>query len=202
MHMFAGFVSLPVVAPDGDVYMVTPARKQSVANVGNGWLMHFSADLKVKGTQAQVMATETPSIVPASMVPSYHGRSTYLLVAPRYTPPAENKTGSDRQRLSLFDPVHSMKRLSPEFLLPLVGSQQQPAFGFVSSPVTVDPSSGAIYLINAADQLMRWNVSNVLDITAPLSLGSQIEQEGGSPVVIGPDGQVYAVVGGSLFAAF
>ncbi len=208
MHMFAGYVSLPVVAPDGDVYMVTPARKPSVANTGNGWLMHFSADLKVKGTQAQVMATETPSIVPASMVPAYHGRSTYLVAAPRYTTGAENPTGLDTQRLSLFDPAHSLKRTGAEFLLPAVqygvDNQNNPqyTYGFVSSPVTVDPSSGAIYLVNAAEDLMRWSVSNVLNITAPVSLGDQFEGEGGSPVVIGPDGEVYAVVAGKLMAAF
>lgn len=204
IQLTPGIVSVPVVAPDGDVYLATPAKAQVVTADGNGWLMRFSGDLKtVKATNAQVMEDATPSIVPASMVPSYHGKSSYLVVAVRFTP----QDASGYQRLSLFDPAASLKRTGAEFLLPLAqfqdqDGQTQQTLGFVSSPVTVDPSSGAIYLVNASESLLRWNVSDVKEVTAPLSLGQVIEQEGGSPAVIGPDGEVYAVVNGALVGTF
>src|SRR4029079_9649407 len=68
--------STPMVAPDGDVYFGV------LSNPGNGsrgFLLRFSGDLQITKTPGAFGWDYTPGIVPASMVPSYSGTSSYLL---------------------------------------------------------------------------------------------------------------------------
>ena len=66
----------PTVGPDGDVYMGV----LDVAGTSRGWLDHFSAGLTTQKPTGGFGWDDTASIVPASMVPSYHGTSKYLIM--------------------------------------------------------------------------------------------------------------------------
>ena len=62
----------PTVGPDGDVY-IGVLENPFASNHDRGWLLHFSGDLSTTKTPGAFGWDDTPSIVPASMVPSYHG---------------------------------------------------------------------------------------------------------------------------------
>ena len=68
-----------MVGLDGDVY-IGVLESSFASNNDRGWLLHFSGDLSTTKTPGAFGWDDTPSIVPASMVPSYHGTSTYLLM--------------------------------------------------------------------------------------------------------------------------
>ena len=48
-------------------------------NGSRGWLLHFSQDLNTEYTPGAFGWDQTAAIVPASMVPAYHGGSSYLI---------------------------------------------------------------------------------------------------------------------------
>src|SRR5207248_10540237 len=80
-------------------------------NHDRGWLLHFSADLKSTRTVNSVTTPlasgafgwdDTASIVPATMVPSYHGLSTHLLMT-KYNNYA-GVGGDGLNKLAILDP--------------------------------------------------------------------------------------------------
>jgi hypothetical protein len=68
----------PMVAPDGTVFQGVFGNPY---NGSRGFLLHFSADLSTEYTPGAFGWDDTPSIVPASMVPSYTGSSSYLILS-------------------------------------------------------------------------------------------------------------------------
>src|SRR4029450_6261095 len=66
----------PMVGPDGDVYYGVLGNP---SNGSRGWMLHFSSDLTHTRTPGAFGWDNTPSVVPASTVPSYTGTSSYLL---------------------------------------------------------------------------------------------------------------------------
>ena len=90
----------PMVGPDGDVYYGVLDNNND--NHDRGYLLHFSGDLKTQKITGSFGWDDTPSIVPASMVPSYHGHSSYLLMT-KYNDYVENG-GSGFNKLAILDP--------------------------------------------------------------------------------------------------
>ena len=87
----------PTIGPDGDVYFgvcFTPRLSRI--------LEHFSGDLSTTYTPGSFGWDDTVSIVPTSMVPSYTGPSTYLLMSKTTITPAPDGTGINK--IALFDP--------------------------------------------------------------------------------------------------
>src|SRR5579875_2794974 len=93
----------PTVGPDCDVYYGV-LENPFPSNNDRGWLLHFSADL----TQAKIPGAfgwdDTASIVPASMVPSYTGTSTYLLMT-KYNNYAGIGSGNGHNKIAVLDPT-------------------------------------------------------------------------------------------------
>ncbi|HZZ44601.1 MAG TPA: SdrD B-like domain-containing protein [Tepidisphaeraceae bacterium] len=231
-HLIVADIALPVVAPDGDVYLAVPARTPSVANNGDGWLLRFSGDLShERGTSAQVVGDATPSIVPSSIVASYHGSSSYLISTAQISIVSETFTITDpgqtdvptedqtthpytttvpNETMMLLDPSKSLKSAGPRLLLAGVESSadqttNNPTFAplFLSGPATVDISGGAIYFVATSGTLMRWSLSDVKEINSPVPLvQNSSDTSGASPAVIGPDGEIYAIFSGKLYTAF
>ena len=97
--------SSPTVGPDGDVYfgVLEPTRG---AHNSRGWLLHFNAALDQSKVPGSFGWDNTPSIVPATAVPSYTGPSTYLL-AIKYNNYAGSGTGDGQNRMAIVDPSRS-----------------------------------------------------------------------------------------------
>src|SRR5579862_5747140 len=92
----------PMVGPDNDVYFGIYGNP---ANGSRGFMLHFSSDLTVEKTPGGFGWDNTAAIVPASMVPSYTGTSTYLLFS-KYNNYADggNDNGDGINRIALLDP--------------------------------------------------------------------------------------------------
>jgi len=89
----------PMVGPDGNVYY---GVLESPFNSSKGWMLQFNADLSQEKTPGAFGWDDTPSVVPASMVPSYHGTSKYLLMT-KYNNYAE-LGGDGVNKLAILDP--------------------------------------------------------------------------------------------------
>src|SRR5262249_27654784 len=70
--------SAPMVAPDGSVFFGVFGNP---TNGSRGYLLHFSADLTQTFAPGAFGWDDTPSIIPTSMVQSYHGTAPYLILS-------------------------------------------------------------------------------------------------------------------------
>jgi len=91
-----------MVGPDGDVYFGIYGNP---ANGSRGFMLHFSSDLSVEKAPGGFGWDNTASVVPASMVPSYNGPSSFLLFS-KYNNYANagNDSGDGVNRVALLDP--------------------------------------------------------------------------------------------------
>jgi hypothetical protein len=195
----------PTVGPDGDVYFGTNNGYH-----GRGVLNHFSANLSQVKTAASFGWDDTASIVPRSMVPSYHGSSAYLLLV-KYNDYA-GVGGTGVNRLAIVDP-NDLTQVDPvtgatvmKEVLTIAGVTPDGEFPGVPGAVrewcintaAVDPATGSV-LVNSEDgRLYRWNLStNTFTESITLTAGVG---EAYTPTLIGADGKVYAINNAMLFA--
>ena len=200
----------PMVAPDGDVYFGVLVPN----NGSRGFLLRFSGDLTVSKTPGAFGWDYTPGIVPASMVPSYTGSSPYLLFSKYNEYPFGD--GSGVNRVALLDPnatqidPHSSASGLVEMreVMTVIGPTpdadvNRTTFPFavkewcINAPA-VNPPTNSVYFTSEDGRSYRWNlITNTLDQTIVLTPGLL---EPYVPTVIGPDGTVYTLNGGTLFA--
>lgn len=90
----------PMVAPDGDVYFGIYSNPD---NGSRGFLLRFSSDLSVERTPGAFGWDYTPAFVPASMVPSYTGASSYLIFS-KYNYYAGYGGADGVNRIAILDP--------------------------------------------------------------------------------------------------
>lgn len=200
----------PMVAPDGDVYFGV-----LVSNNGSrGFLLRFSGDLTVTKTPGAFGWDYTPGIVPASMVPSYTGPSPYLLFSKYNEYPFGDGNGVNR--VALLDPNATQIDPHPSAaglvemreVFTVIGPTPDPDPNptlfpnavkewCINAPA-VNPSTNSVYFTSEDGRSYRWNlVTNTLDQAVVLTPGIL---EPYVPTVIGPDGTVYTLNGGTLFA--
>jgi hypothetical protein len=200
----------PMVAPDGDVYFGVTAPNSG----SRGFLLRFSHDLSVTKTPGGFGWDYTPGIVPASMVPSYKGSSPYLLFS-KYNNYAF-ADGNGINRVALLDPnatqidPHSSANGLVEMreILTVIGPTPDAGVNRTTFPFAVkewcinapavNPSTNSVYFTSEDGRSYRWNLlTNTLDQTVVLTPGLF---EPYVPTVIGPDGTVYTLNGGTFFA--
>ena len=201
----------PMVAPDGDVYFGV------LGNPGNGargFLLHFSGDLSVVKTPGAFGWDYTPGIVPASAVPSYTGPSAYLLFCKYNDYPSVDSSGVNRVALldpnsTQIDPHSSASGLvEMREVLTVIGPTPDPENQNPELPnavrewcinaPAVNPATKSVFFTSEDGRSYRWNlVTNTLDQAVVLTPGIG---EPYVPTVIGPDGTVYTLNGGTLFA--
>jgi len=200
----------PMVAPDGDVYFGvqgTPAN-----NGSRGFLLRFNGDLSITKTPGAFGWDYTAGIVSASSVPAYTGTSSYLLFC-KYNDYAF-QDGSGVNRVALLDPnatqidPHSSSPGLVEMreVLTVIGPTPDPEQPSIPTAVkewcinapAVNPATNSVFFNSEDGHAYRWNLAtNSLD--QAITLNSGIGQPY-VPTVIGPDGTVYTLNGGTLFA--
>ena len=193
----------PTIGPDGDVYFGV----LDTAGTSRGWLLHYSANLSVTKTPGGFGWDDTVSIVPASMVPSYHGTSTYLLMT-KYN--NYYQTGGQGQNMiAILDPNaptidNQRNNGSGAIIMQTVLTQLGPTpnpnapgvYEWCDNNAVVDPATDSILVTSEDGNLYRWNLATGT-ITQSISLGSGLG-EAYTSTLIGPDGTVYATNNGIL----
>jgi outer membrane protein assembly factor BamB len=193
----------PTVGPDGDVYYGVLENPFPSHN-DRGWLLHFNSDLSFEKIPGSFGWDDTASIVDASLVPSYHGTSTYLLMT-KYNNYAGISSGDGHNRVAVLDPnaaendpVIPATQVMQEVMTQL-GVTPDPGFPTFPGAVrewcintaAVDPFTQSVIVNSEDGKLYRWDLtSNSLSEAIQLSGGIG---EAYTPTVIGPDGTVYAI---------
>jgi hypothetical protein len=200
----------PTVGPDGDVYFGV-LENPFPSNHDRGWLLHFNGALTQTKIPGAFGWDDTASIVPASIVASYHGNSSYLLMT-KYNNYAD-VGGDGVNRIAILDPQNSMTD-------PISGATNvmkevitiagpTPDFGFrptypnavhewCINTAAVDPFTKSVLANNEDGKLYRWDLtSNTLSETNTLTSGLG---EAYTPTLVGVDGIVYAINNATLYA--
>jgi hypothetical protein len=200
----------PTVGPDGDVYFGVLENPPG-ANHLRGWLLHFDASLSQMKTPSAFGWDDTASIVPTSAVPSYAGASPYLLMTKYNNYAAAGGDGVNK--FAILDPNASMTD-------PISGATVMAEVLTVTAPTpdddardaqhpdavkewcintgVVDPQTRSALINNEDGFLYRWDfTTNTLAANVQLSAGLF---EAYTPTIVGPDGTVYAISNGILFA--
>jgi hypothetical protein len=200
----------PTVGPDGDVYFGVLENPFPGHN-DRGWLLHFSAGLVTEKIPGSFGWDDTASIVSASIVPSYHGTSKYLVMT-KYNNYAGLGTGDGINKVAILDPNASEAdpvlpaTLVMNEVLTVKGVTPDPGFPTFPGAVrewcintaAIDPARKSV-LVNSEDgKLYRWDLTtNTLSEMIKLSSGIG---EAYTPTVIGTDGTAFAINKAVLFA--
>jgi len=204
----------PLVGPDNDVYFGIFGNP---ANGSRGFMLHFSGDLTVEKTPGGFGWDNTPGIVPASMVPSYTGASTYLLFS-KYNnyAGAGNDSANGVNRIALLDPnatevdahASSNGMLIMREVMTVIGPTADAENRSASLPLAVrewcintpavNPATNSVFTPSEDGHVYRWNlITNSLDQFEQLNVGIG---EPYVPTIIGPDGTVFTLNGGTMSA--
>jgi hypothetical protein len=194
----------PMVGPDGDVYYGVLGNPD---NGSRGWMLHFSSDLTQTKTPGAFGWDNTPSVVPASMVPSYTGTSSYLIFT-KYNNYAGLDGGDGINNIAVLDPNATMVEphassnglLVMREVLTIAGPTPDPEFTgqfpnavreWCINTAAVDPVTTSVMVNSEDGKLYRWDLrTNTLSEVVTLSPGIG---EAYTPTIIGPDGTVYAI---------
>lgn len=194
----------PMVGPDGDVYYGVLGNP---SNGSRGWLLHFSGDLTQIKTPGAFGWDSTPSVVPAAMVPSYTGNSSYLVFT-KYNNYAGLDGGDGVNKIAVLDPNATMVEphtssnglLVMQEVLTKAGPTPDPDHTaqdpnavreWCINTAAVDPATKSVMVNSEDGKLYRWDLTtNTLSQAVTLSAGIG---EAYTPTLIGSDGTVYAI---------
>lgn len=204
----------PMVGPDNDIYFGIFGNP---ANGSRGFMLHFSSDLTVEKAPGGFGWDNTTGVVPASMVPSYTGTSTYLLFS-KYNNYANagNDSADGVNRIALLDPnatqvdahASSNGMLIMREVLTVIGPTADKENRSASLPYAVrewcidtpaiNSATNSVFIPSEDGHIYSWNLaSNSLTQFLQLNAGIGLPYV---PTIIGPDGQVYTLNGGTLSA--
>lgn len=207
--IYTGSSGAPMVGPDGDVYYGVLEASFASHN-DRGWLLHFNPTLSLTKLPGSFGWDNTPSVVPASVVPSYTGTSSYLILT-KYNNYADFGIGNGLNQVAILDPFASMPDeynyggpvatvmkevitvtgVTPNSGLPGVRE-------WCINSAAIDPYTKAAIINSEDGTVYRWDfTSNTLSQSVNLTPG---RGEAYTPTAIGPDGTVYAINDAILFA--
>jgi hypothetical protein len=195
----------PAVGPDGRVYFGVLESTLASHN-GRGWLLGFNAALAIEGVPGSFGWDITPTLIPAAMVPSYTGASSYL-VAVKYNNYAGRGGGDGQNKVAVLDPNASqadayLNTVVMREVLTMLGPTYEsgtsgPVFEWCINTMAADPQRRSI-LVNSEDGLLyRWDLATNT-LSQSVRLGDGLGQAY-TPTAIGPDGAVYAISNARLF---
>jgi hypothetical protein len=198
----------PTVGPDGDVYYGVLDYSSGGHN-GRGWLLHFDSALNLVKTPGSFGWDDTPSIVPASAVPSYTGGSPYLLLC-KYNNYYGTGSGNGLNQMAVLDPnatqpdpvagagVSVMREVlivtGPTADPGTVGGRRE----WCVNTAVVDPSTRAAFINSEDGRAYRWDfTTNTLSQSVVMNSGLG---QAYTATVMGPGGILYAVNNAQLHA--
>jgi hypothetical protein len=199
----------PTIGPDGAVF-IGVLEADGGAHNQRGWLLHFDATLAHGLIPGSFGWDDTPSIVPAAMVPGYKGSSTYLVMT-KYNNYQRSGSGDGQNKVAVLDPNASQNDPVPQTATVQVMKEVLTILGPTPDPgnpagvtewcvniAAVDPFTKSI-LVNSEDgYLYRWDMATN-SLTEKVRLTSGLG-ESYTPTAVGPDGKVYAINNAVLFA--
>jgi hypothetical protein len=197
----------PTVGPDGDVFYGVLESSLGTHNY-RGWMLHFDKTLASTKFPGSFGWDDSPSIVPAALVPSYAGTSSYLILT-KYNNYAGAGTGDGANKLAVLDPQNGMAdpivgagtTVMAEVITVLGPTPDQPARnnGFSNAvrewcinAAAIDPVNKCAIVNSEDGHVYRWDFTN---LSNPLTAGVNLiapTSEAYTSTVIGPDGSVYA----------
>jgi hypothetical protein len=201
----------PMVGPDGDVYFgVLEEAPCCSSHNDRGWLLHFNSTLTQTKIPGSFGWDDTASVVPSTVVPSYTGTSSYLVLT-KYNNYAGSGTGNGVNKVAILDPnatqtdeygttISVMKEV-----ITVTGITPDASHGglptvreWCINTAAIDPFTKSA-IINSEDGVVyRWDfTTNTLLQSKKLTAG---RGEAYTPTVIGSDGTVYAINDAILFA--
>lgn len=201
--------SSPTIGPDGDVFFGV-RENPFETNPYRGWMVHYDGMLTRASAPGGFGWDDTPSIVPASAVPSYTGSSSYLILT-KYNQYADG--GWDGvNRVAILDPFDTM--LDPlthttimKEIITVAGvtpdDQWRDRYPKAVREWCINSAAVDLFtrsaLINSEDGIIyRWDfTTNSLTEKVVLTAGVG---EAYTPTIVGPDGTVYAINDAILFA--
>jgi hypothetical protein len=195
----------PTIGPDGDVYfgVLEFNCPGACSNHDRGWLLHFNSALSTSKLPGAFGWDTTAAIVSKSLIPSYRGTSSYLLLT-KYNDYKE--FGSGLNYVAITDPNHAMTdfvtgvqvmSVVMEQLGPTIDGSRPAVREWCINSAAIDPETKSA-IVNSEDGVnYKWNLAANTLARMPLTNGVS---EAYTPTVIGPDGTVYAINDATLFA--
>jgi hypothetical protein len=203
----------PTIAPDGTVLIGVLGNP---SNGSRGWLLHFTGNLATELTPGAFGWDYTAAIVPASVVPSYTGTSTYLIFS-KYNNYAGTccDLGDGTNKIAILDPnateiephASSNGLLVMNEVMTKLGPTPDPSFTstfpqavreWCINTAAVDPFTDSVLTPSEDGHIYRWDLrTNTLSQSVALTGGIG---EAYVPTIIAPDGTVFTLNGGVLFA--
>jgi hypothetical protein len=207
----------PMVGPDGHVFMGVFGNQWRESH---GWMLQFDSDLNANNSAGKRFPAgafgwdDTASVVPANIVPSYRGHSSYLICTKYNNYDMGGDPGADgSNHIAVLDPGSDSKSKDRQSGIPVMNeialilgpslikndpSHPQARYEWCINSVAIDvPRKSAI--INSEDgHMYRWSfVTN--SVVESLDL-QPATGEAYTSTAIGPDGQIYAINNAILFA--
>ncbi|HUK83572.1 MAG TPA: hypothetical protein VLZ12_13180 [Verrucomicrobiae bacterium] len=199
----------PTVGPDGDVYFGVFEYSCCINN-DRGWLRHFDGTLAQSKIAGAFGWDDTASVVPASMVPSYQGSSSYLLMTKYNNYAGVGGDGINRIAIldpndGMIDPITGATVMKDVLTIPgatpdpeYIGSHPNAVREWCINSAAIDPFTMSVLANSEDGKLYRWSLDcNML--MQPITLTPGVG-EAYTPTVIGVDGIVYAINNATLFA--
>ena len=200
----------PVIGPDNDVYFGV-LESNFPARSSRGWLLHFDSTLTIIKTPGSFGWDDTPSIVPANLVASYTGTSSYLILS-KYNNYADFGLEDGKNKMAILDPnktqtdpIESYPVMSE--VMTVIG-QTSDADNFPTIPgavkewcvnsAAVDPITKSIFMNSEDGFLYRWDLTSG-QLSQKIWLDSGYGQAY-TPTALGPDGTVYSINAANLIA--
>jgi uncharacterized protein (TIGR03437 family) len=195
----------PTVGPDGDVYYGV-FESACCSNDDRGWLLHFDAALTQKKTPGAFGWDTTASVVPASLVASYSGSSTYLLFTKYNNYFNIGPGGNGQNKIAVLDPNGTetdpitgatVMQEVIAILGPTPGSKGGVREWCINSGA-IDPFAASAIANSEDGTVYRWSFASnsfIQQVTLTAGVG-----EAYTPTSIGADGTAYAINDANLFA--
>jgi hypothetical protein len=190
----------PTVGPDGDVYY--GVLEQNIpSHHDRGWLLHFNSSLSTAKIPGSFGWDDSASIVPANLVPSYKGSSSYLVLTKYndYSDPGIGGTGENKvaildPKATQADPVTPNVLVMKEVITvlgPTKNTGQPGVREWCINSAAIDQANQCAVINSEDGNVYRWSfATNTLSTALKLA---QPTGEAYTPTLIGPDGAVYAI---------